>query len=212
MYEDALIEDLFIPFSAVLTDVTSGEPMVHRRGPVWLAVRASSSLPGAWPAVQLDGKLLVDGGLLNNLPVDVIQPRCKLGAIIASDIARRKTPANTHRMGLTFPAGAARGNVPPIVAKTECADDRRAARALRLIRQLRKVERIRRDKQLLYRAAGRRVRHVRDSRRTAGRNRRAERLRSQREQLANWAWLKVGGPRSERADYPVKSVPQADSY
>ena len=132
MYENALIEDLFIPFSAVSTDVTSGEQIVHRRGPVWLAVRASSSLPGAWPAVQLDGKLLVDGGLLNNLPVDVIQPRCKLGAVIASDISAAGRRGEYSPYGASpFRMARARGNVQPIVAKIEGADYRRAACAVR---------------------------------------------------------------------------------
>lgn len=60
-----------IPFKAVATDIETGEPVVFRRGDLAASVRASLSVPGAFAPVRLDGRLLVDGGLVNNVPIDV---------------------------------------------------------------------------------------------------------------------------------------------
>lgn len=60
-----------IPFRAVATDLVTGKPVVLSDGELAVAMRASMSVPGAVEPVRLDGKMLVDGGLTNNLPVDV---------------------------------------------------------------------------------------------------------------------------------------------
>ncbi len=60
-----------IPFRAVATDVTSGEQVLLRSGDLASAIRASMSAPGALKPVRLDGRLLVDGGLTSNVPVQV---------------------------------------------------------------------------------------------------------------------------------------------
>lgn len=64
-------DDLEIPFRAVATDIGTGDAVVLKSGELPMAMRASLSLPGVFPAVRLDGKLLVDGGLAANLPVSV---------------------------------------------------------------------------------------------------------------------------------------------
>lgn len=84
----ALVEDfdrLAIPFRAVATDLATGEQVVIGRGNLAEAVRASMSIPGVYAPVELDGRLLVDGGVANNLPVSVARD---MGAdvIIAVDI------------------------------------------------------------------------------------------------------------------------------
>lgn len=60
-----------IPFRAVATDITTGRMVVFRDGDLATAVRASMSVPGLVAPLDLDGRLLVDGGLTRNLPVDV---------------------------------------------------------------------------------------------------------------------------------------------
>jgi len=62
--------------------------MVHRKGELCVAVGASMSLPGLVEPVRLDGRLLVDGGVLNNLPVDVMAERSE-GPIVAVDVTQR---------------------------------------------------------------------------------------------------------------------------
>ena len=64
-------DDLPITFRAVATDLVTGNPVVFDEGELPNVLRASMSVPGAIAPVEIDGKLLVDGGLTNNLPVDV---------------------------------------------------------------------------------------------------------------------------------------------
>ncbi len=64
-------DDLPIPFRAVATDIVTGQMVVLDRGDLISAMRASMAVPGVFSPVDLDGRLLVDGGLVRNLPVDV---------------------------------------------------------------------------------------------------------------------------------------------
>ena len=73
------------PFFCVSVDLLGGELHVHRRGSLGLAVGASMNLPGVAPPLAIDGRLLVDGGLRNNLPVDVMAAADE-GPIIAVDV------------------------------------------------------------------------------------------------------------------------------
>ena len=80
------IEDLWLPFFAVSTDLTANRVRIHEQGPAWQAVRASISLPAILPPVLENGHLLIDGGVLNNLPVDVMREKIR-GPIVAVDLA-----------------------------------------------------------------------------------------------------------------------------
>ncbi len=80
------IEDLWLPFFAVSSDLTTNQVRVHERGPLWRAIRASVSLPAILPPAIEDGHLLIDGGVLNNLPVDYMRERMQ-GHVIAVDLA-----------------------------------------------------------------------------------------------------------------------------
>lgn len=75
-----------IPFRAVATDVANGKPYVIDSGNLARAMRASMSIPGALPPIRIDNKLLIDGGIGNNIPVDVVR---SMGAdiIIAVDVS-----------------------------------------------------------------------------------------------------------------------------
>lgn len=84
-FGDTCIEELPKPFFCVSSDLTTGRIHVHRTGPVWRALRASVALPGILPPVTHHGHLLVDGGVMNNLPVDVMA-RYAQGPVIASDV------------------------------------------------------------------------------------------------------------------------------
>ena len=67
------IRDLSIPFAAVAADLARGEVVVLRRGRLATAVRASCSVPGFVAPVEIDGRLLCDGGVLDNLPVKAVR-------------------------------------------------------------------------------------------------------------------------------------------
>lgn len=79
-------DDLAVPFRAVATDLATGKPVVLGSGNLALSLRASMSIPAALTPVEIDGQLLVDGGVSMNLPVEVAQ---KMGAdvIIAVDVS-----------------------------------------------------------------------------------------------------------------------------
>src|SRR5262245_32139769 len=78
-------DDLPIPYRAVAADLDTGEMVVLDHGDLAMAMRASMSIPGAFTPVEIDGRLLVDGGVARNLPVDVVQG---MGAdrVIAVDV------------------------------------------------------------------------------------------------------------------------------
>lgn len=64
-------DQLPIPFRAVAADIETGEPVVIGSGDLAGALRASMSIPGFFAPAELDGRMLVDGGISNNLPIDV---------------------------------------------------------------------------------------------------------------------------------------------
>ncbi|MDA0350170.1 MAG: cyclic nucleotide-binding and patatin-like phospholipase domain-containing protein [Verrucomicrobia bacterium] len=81
------IEDLWIPFFCVSSNLTRAEVKTHATGPLWKAVRVSGGLPAVVPPVVFDGDLHVDGALLNNLPIDVMSQMCDGGVVIAIDVS-----------------------------------------------------------------------------------------------------------------------------
>ncbi|XP_050355906.1 neuropathy target esterase sws isoform X3 [Nymphalis io] len=86
-YGEVHIEDLWLPYFTVTTDISSSCMRVHRHGSLWRYIRASMSLSGYMPPLcdPVDGHLLLDGGYVNNLPADVMR---SLGAkhILAIDV------------------------------------------------------------------------------------------------------------------------------
>ena len=67
------IEDLPVPFTAVATDLHTGEEIVFREGPLFDAIRASISIPSMFRAVKWKGRTLIDGGIVNTFPLNRVQ-------------------------------------------------------------------------------------------------------------------------------------------
>uniref|UniRef100_A0A8C0VV84 lysophospholipase n=1 Tax=Castor canadensis TaxID=51338 RepID=A0A8C0VV84_CASCN len=90
VFKDRQIEDLWLPYFAITTDITASAMRVHTDGSLWRYVRASMSLSGYMPPLcdPKDGHLLMDGGYINNLPADVAR---SMGAkvVIAIDVGSR---------------------------------------------------------------------------------------------------------------------------
>ncbi len=86
------LEDLHIPVAVVATDLTNGEKVIFTKGPISQAVRASISIPGIFVPEKVDGKLLVDGGVIDRVPVSVVKD---MGAdiVIAVDVSHVKRNA-----------------------------------------------------------------------------------------------------------------------
>ncbi len=88
VFGDLQVEELPRPLFTVSADLLSSRVIVHRRGSLIDAVGTSMSIPGLVPPVSRGGRLLVDGGVLNNLPVDLMHDIPE-GPIVAVDVVRR---------------------------------------------------------------------------------------------------------------------------
>lgn len=91
VFGERQIEDLWLPYFTVTTDITSSTMRIHTHGSLWRYVRASMSLSGFVPPLcdPLDGHLLLDGGYVNNVPADIMKEK---GAqmIIAIDVGSQE--------------------------------------------------------------------------------------------------------------------------
>ena len=94
------IEDLPLPYLCVSTNLSRAAQTVHERGPLVRAIRASIGLPGILPPVGLGGDLHVDGGLVNNLPIDVMAAKPEIGAVIAVDVSAEVEMRAPQDLGL----------------------------------------------------------------------------------------------------------------
>ena len=83
------IEDLPVPLFCVSSNLAQGRLQVHERGSLPKALCATAALPGVFPPVVIDRQLTVDGGILDNLPVDLMRER-PLGRVIAVDVTSRR--------------------------------------------------------------------------------------------------------------------------
>lgn len=79
------IEELPVRYAAVAVDQVTGEEVILRDGPVSTAVRASAAIPGLFQPIERDGRMLIDGGLVNNVPASVVR---SMGAdvVVAVDV------------------------------------------------------------------------------------------------------------------------------
>jgi NTE family protein len=105
------IRDLAIPFATVVTDLNRGEQVVLREGRLATAVHASCSVPGLVTPVEIDGHSYCDGGISDNLPVDVVR---QMGAdfVIGVDLF---VPIYRHRLG---PLGAGSAAIQTLVRQS----------------------------------------------------------------------------------------------
>ncbi|MFC1952646.1 patatin-like phospholipase family protein [Chloroflexota bacterium] len=92
----ACFDDLKIPFACVATNIYSGEEVVIQEGTVWEAVRASCSIPVVLAVVERDGKYLVDGALVNPVPVHTVRAMGADFIIAVNVIPGSERPGNTE--------------------------------------------------------------------------------------------------------------------
>ena len=94
-------DQLPIPFRAVATDMQNGEMVVLKDGDLALAMRASMAVPGAFAPVTIDGRILGDGGLTRNVPVDIARQTCA-DVVIAVAVPNPTPTADELRSPLTL--------------------------------------------------------------------------------------------------------------
>lgn len=99
LFEDKKIEETAIPFIAVATDLTHGKEVVLSEGPIRKAIAASCAIPGIFPPMTLEGTQLIDGGWVNQVPVE---PLARRGAdfVIAVDTSEDAGTLRTFNNGL----------------------------------------------------------------------------------------------------------------
>lgn len=96
---ESRIEELRIPFAAVAVDLVNKKEVIFREGSIYDALRASVSIPTLFTPVKKDGGLLVDGGVMNNIPINVVE-RTEGDVMIAVDVNADiplKKPATTKK-------------------------------------------------------------------------------------------------------------------
>lgn len=87
--KNRLIEDLWIPFFCVSCDISTRKKEVHDRGRLWKALCATTALPGVLPPMVMRGKILVDGGVVDNIPIEPMRGVTR-GPIIVVDVGARE--------------------------------------------------------------------------------------------------------------------------
>jgi NTE family protein len=93
-FGEARIENLWRPYFCVSSNLTAGHAKIHRSGLLWQAVRASIAIPGILPPVIEGDEVLVDGGVMNNFPVDVMRD-FRRGPVIGVDVVTKAAPMLT---------------------------------------------------------------------------------------------------------------------
>jgi lysophospholipid hydrolase len=87
LFGDIQIEDLWIPYFCVSANLNRSELKIHNRGPLARAVLATTRAPGLFPPIVYEGELHVDGGVINNVPVDIMKGFSNEGITIGVDVS-----------------------------------------------------------------------------------------------------------------------------
>lgn len=99
VFEDIQIEDLWRPFFCIASNLTRAEPVVLQDGPVWECVRSSLAIPVVFSPVLRGDDILIDGGVLNNFPLDVMRGLCGSGTVIGVNTSPRRERVDDYHFG-----------------------------------------------------------------------------------------------------------------
>jgi predicted acylesterase/phospholipase RssA/CRP-like cAMP-binding protein len=99
LFGELHIEDLWQPYFCISANLTQAEPVVHQRGPLWKSVRASIAIPGVFTPILHEGDVLVDGGAMNNFPLDIMYDLCEGGTVIGSNVSPQREMAAAYKFG-----------------------------------------------------------------------------------------------------------------
>jgi NTE family protein/lysophospholipid hydrolase len=86
-FGDTQIEDMWLPFFCTSSNLNRADLKIHTTGSLAMALLATTRAPGVFPPVVIDGELHVDGGLINNVPVDVMKTFSNQGTVIGVDVS-----------------------------------------------------------------------------------------------------------------------------
>jgi predicted acylesterase/phospholipase RssA/CRP-like cAMP-binding protein len=97
IFGEQLIENLSLPYFCVSCNLNQKKAVMHQQGPLWKMLRCSASIPGISPPVVLDGQLHIDGGVMNNVPVDMMRNLLgDVGTVVAVNLNNMQEDKNTY--------------------------------------------------------------------------------------------------------------------
>jgi len=96
IYGDVDIEDLWIPYFNIASNMSQADMVINKRGTLHRAIRGSMSIPGVFSPVIRDGDIIIDGGIVNNFPIDIMSDWCEGGTVIGLT-AQSERPASKRR-------------------------------------------------------------------------------------------------------------------
>jgi predicted acylesterase/phospholipase RssA/CRP-like cAMP-binding protein len=99
LFGDLYVEDLWRPYFCVSSNLTQAEPVLHQTGLLWKSVRASIAIPGVFSPILHEGDVLVDGGAMNNFPVDIMRDLCEEGTVIGVNVSPPKEMPKAYQFG-----------------------------------------------------------------------------------------------------------------
>ncbi len=97
LFGDTLIEDLWLPFFCVSSNLNNAQNVIHRQGPLWKYVRASTAIPGVFSPILDHDAVLVDGGVSNPVPTDIMRALCGNGTVIASNVNKEFALGHSYK-------------------------------------------------------------------------------------------------------------------
>ena len=99
VYEEVRIEDLWIPFFTLTSNISTAESVIIDSGPLWLALRKTIAIPGVYSPIVEDGHVFVDGGIMNNFPLDVMSDRIQSQRMIGVSISPLEGKKRSYDIG-----------------------------------------------------------------------------------------------------------------
>jgi NTE family protein len=100
LFGEQRIEDLWTPMFAVSSGLSRAEAVVHRHGEIWKAVRASTAIPAIFPPMLGEGnEVLVDGNVMNNMPLDIMREICESGQVLGVNPMPTADKVKAYRFG-----------------------------------------------------------------------------------------------------------------
>jgi NTE family protein/lysophospholipid hydrolase len=112
-FGDVAIEDLGMSYFCTSCNLSTSEIVVHRNGPLVRGIYASNAIPVVLPPALMDGHMLVDGGVLNNQPGDILKEFCGGSVIVVNVSPRRETTVDTGLSDLPSPWRVLRSRLNP---------------------------------------------------------------------------------------------------
>ena len=100
VYRDVKIEDLWVPFFCVSSNLNDGNEVIHTEGYLWRAVRSTISLPGIFsPVPTIHCQLLIDGAVLNTFPVDIMEQKLAGGRVLGVNVSQLDEVVGAYSYG-----------------------------------------------------------------------------------------------------------------